>query len=344
MIWIWILLLIVLILFLFLLGTAWFIHHKFFGKRCEGNPNLIYFTADDFPNLLYQPIEFPSNHGQLLRGGLYSIPALAPYKALLIFVHGMGGGHLSYMTEINTLAKKGFLVLSYDQTGTCSSEGKSLGGFFQGVLDLYSALSFIKKNDSLNHYPVVLAGHSWGGYIVCQVLQFSPDVRAITAMSAFEDDAALFCSLIQNQTGFPVKFLKPFFGIIKRLKYGKKANQKTSSILKKSSIPVLLLHGENDNTVPLKNSVAAQFLDCDKNSIIKSVVFPDRFHNLYQTRESEHYLNEIFSAIAMAESQLKKSSDPEKVKSLYRSIDYSKMTEEDPETMDFIDRFLSAEL
>ena len=79
-----------------------------------------------------------------------------------------GGGHRSYMTEINTIASAGFAVLAYDNTGTMASEGKSLGSFYQAVRDLQAALAFLRKNSEWSRYPVVLAGHSWGGYAVCQ--------------------------------------------------------------------------------------------------------------------------------------------------------------------------------
>lgn len=124
-----------------------------FGKRCEGNPKLKYFTADDFKGLNAKPIEFKSNKGQVLRGNIYTNQHIKEYKGLIIFVHGMGGGHLSYTTEINTLAKAGFIVMAYDNTGTCSSEGKSLKGFYQSVIDLNYALKFVEENSELNKNP-----------------------------------------------------------------------------------------------------------------------------------------------------------------------------------------------
>ena len=37
-----------------------------FGKRCEGNPLLHYFTADDFDGLKAEPVEFQNNHINIL--------------------------------------------------------------------------------------------------------------------------------------------------------------------------------------------------------------------------------------------------------------------------------------
>ena len=343
MVLIWILLALF-ILFLLLTGLAWMILQSVFGKRCESNPNLTYFTADDFDGLTAKPVEFPSNKGQILRGNLYSHPDAAPYKALLIFVHGMGGGHLSYTTEINTLAKNGFLVLSYDQTGTCSSDGKKLGGFTQGVLDLRAALRYAEANPDLSGYPVVLAGHSWGGYIVCQVLQFSPKVKAVAAMSAFEEEATLICSFAGSRTGIPFGFLKPFFRLIQRIKFGNAANRKTSDILRAANVPVLLLHGSRDTMVGFRYSAAARFSGKGETRLIKSVIYPEKYHNVYQSAESEQYLNQTFAEIAAKEKQYRGKLPPEEIKALYGGIDYTKMTEEDPEVMKLVSDFLTEAL
>ena len=72
------------------------------------------------------------------------------YKGLIIFVHGMGGGHTAYMTEIHALAQEGYLVLGYDNTGTMLSDGAELGGFPQAFLDLRHAISFFAKFTSLS--------------------------------------------------------------------------------------------------------------------------------------------------------------------------------------------------
>ena len=73
-----------------------------------------YFTVDDFEDLENKEIEFKSNKGQTLKGYIYTNKNVNEYKGLIVFVHGMGAGHLSYTTEINTLAKAGFKVLAYD--------------------------------------------------------------------------------------------------------------------------------------------------------------------------------------------------------------------------------------
>ena len=123
-IWIAVAVLLSAVLFLFIFAAS--VEKVTFGARCEGNPYLSYFTAADFDNLEAEPIEFKGNRGQTLRGNLYFETGKTDFKALLIFCHGMGGGHLSYTTEIDFFAKHGYLVLAYDNTGTMAPTAKPL--------------------------------------------------------------------------------------------------------------------------------------------------------------------------------------------------------------------------
>ena len=330
---------IIIFIVLILLLLSKLILNLAFGKRCEGNPKLKYFTADDFEGLNAKPIEFKSNKGQILRGNIYTYKDIKEYKGLIIFVHGMGGGHLSYTTEINTLAKTGFIVMGYDNTGTCSSEGESLKGFFQAVIDLKYALKFVNENNDLNKYPIELVGHSWGAYTVSQILQFNPNVRAVVAISGPNHNAKIICDTMKNETNINFSFLKPFITIISFLTFGAKGIKKSSKILKDTKVPVLLLHGSSDKTASLENSPISD-KELKEKSNLKTIVYEGKFHNVYQTKESEEYLNNTFGALSEINKKYKGKPPVEKIDELYNSIDYKKITEEDEDVMNTIISFL----
>ncbi len=331
---------IIIIVCLILLGIAKLILNLIFGKRCEGNPNLRYFTVEDFDGLSAKPIEFKSNKGQILRGNIYTNKEVKEYKGLIIFVHGMGGGHLSYTTEINTLAKAGFIVIGYDNTGTCSSDGKNLKGLFQSVIDLNYALKFVKENKDLNKYPVSLVGHSWGAYTVCQVLQFNHDIKSVVAISGFNNSPKLICDLIKNATKINLSFLKPFLVLVNFFTFGRRGIKNTIDILKNTQVPVLLLHGECDNTVSVENSLVYNKEDLEQKNNIKMILYKDRFHNVYQTKESEKYLNNVFGELTDLNKKYKGKELEDKANPIYKNIDYKKITEEDKDVMDTIINFL----
>lgn len=321
-----------------LLIVSKLILHTVFGKRCEGNPNLKYFTAEDFEELDSKKIEFKSNKGQILRGFIYTNKNIKEYKGIVVFVHGMGAGHLSYTTEINTLAKAGFMVIGYDNTGTCTSEGKNLKGFFQSVIDLKYALRYINEDENLKKYKIALMGHSWGAYTVCQELQYSPNVNAVVAMSGFNNSSQIICDSMKDMTKKNFIFLKPFITILNLITFGTAGIKNTIDILKETKTQVLVLQGDSDTSVALSNSLISK--DLEEKSNIKIILYKGKNHNVYQTLESEKYVTDTFSEIRNIGQKYKGKIPKEECEKLYGNIDYKKITEEDIEVMNTIIKFL----
>lgn len=309
------------------------IYKAVFGNRCDGNRRLKYLTHEDFQGLGAVPVEFTSNSGKKLRGALYLRAGVRQPKALVIFSHGFGGGHRSYMTEINTFAKCGFAVLAYDNTGTFASEGDALVGFSQGPADLKAAIEYAKSNPKLAPLKIILAGHSWGAYSVCQVLKEKQnDIAGAISISAPE-------SGYQAMTGFfgsYGKFLEPLFKLVFAVCDGKESLTKCSEVLKNTSVPVLLLHGDCDPTVaPVNSPLLSPFTEGKPN--ITKIMYEGRMHNVYQTKESEEYMAEVFECIK-ALKKIKKPSK-EEIDFCY-DIDYELITREDPLVMQTIVNFM----
>lgn len=334
---------IVFVVLLYLFANA--ILNLIFGKRCEGNPNLKYFTAEDFEELNATKIEFKSDKGQILRGYVYQNNKIKEndIKGLLVFVHGMGAGHFSYTTEINTLAKNGYKVLAYDNTGTCMSDGKKLNGFYQAVIDLKHCLEYIKTNSDLNNYNLGLIGHSWGAYTVCQSLKYESNVKSVVGMSGPDS----FEKLVTSSMGKLGKIINPFLRKINEIKFGKESLDSSIDVLKNvdDSVSVLLLHGEDDSTCKIENSMIFNQDDFKDKENIKTILFEGKNHNIYQSIESEKYLNEVFKTIEKYKKELKKEQKnkeiEENLKTYYKNIDYRKITEEDQEVMEIIIEFFN---
>ncbi|MCM1363688.1 MAG: alpha/beta fold hydrolase [Faecalibacterium sp.] len=312
--------------------------YAIFGRRCEGSSSLKYFTHEDFDGLKAARIEFPSNKGQILRGAVYTHCDVKEPIGLVVFAHGMGGGHLSYTTEINTFAAAGFVVLAYDNTGTMSSDGKSLGSFYQAVRDLRSALKFVRESESLSKYKVILAGHSWGGYTVCQALAHEK-AAGVVSFSGPDRTSGIFCDGAKNMTGLSVNFMRPIFALAGVIFGGKDSYHSSASILAKTDVPVLLLQGDADKLVTLQNSPVSSD-EVKSNPNVTTVLYDGRAHNVYQTKRSEKYLGETLAKIDETKKHYKKGEMPDDVRKELYDIDYSLMTEEDPEVMGKVVEFM----
>ncbi len=311
---------------------AYLAYNAVFGKRCDGDERLKYFSNEDFEGLKAAPVEFQNDKGVTLRGAIYAKAGLQMPEALIIFSHGMGGGHRSYMTEINTFAQNGFAVLAYDNTGTFASDGDKLGSFSQGPSDLLSAIKFARSHKTLGNMKILLAGHSWGGYSVCQALG-NEEVKVDGAVTFGAPDSGY--QVIGAAMGEKLAFLMPVFKLAFRILEGERAMVHSSQALVNAEpTPVLLLHGKEDHLVPPAVSAAENAKDLPH---VKSVVFESRYHNVYQTIDSEIYMNETFAKINATKKN--KNASEEEINACY-DIDYELITREDPSIMNAVIMFM----
>ncbi len=299
------------------------------GKRCEGDENLKYLKAKNFDNLNARPIDFKSDKGQTLNGFLYSSAKVDSYKALVVFSHGMGAGHLAYTTEINYFAQKGYLVLSFDNTGTCESEGAKINGFAQGIIDLKFALEFVKSRDDLKDMPIILVGHSWGAYSVCNVSAITDiEIKGIVAFSPFNSMNKLIRDIAKTKTKLNLSILSPFFDLINLLKFGKTGILRTCDTINDNSIPTLVMHGGNDMQVTVKNSPVGKPHKIKDNENARTVLYESKFHNVYLAKDAEQYLNDTFAKIETL------GKDSPEAYEVYQNIDYALITKEDLNVME----------
>ena len=135
--------------------------------RQDGNPLLHYFSVSDFEGLQRTPFVFEGNNGQNLQGYYYYYPS-ARKDRLIIFDHGMGCGHVAYLKEIELIARRGYMVFTYDHTGCLESEGEDIGGFAQSLCDLDYAINALQsaKEYSDAKFTVIGQDQQTGGILV----------------------------------------------------------------------------------------------------------------------------------------------------------------------------------
>ncbi len=306
-----------------------------FSGRCEGNDNLKYLKAKNFDNLNARPVSFKSDKGQTLSGFLYTGAKADSYKAVIVFSHGMGAGHLAYTTEINYFAQKGYIVLAYDNTGTCSSEGEKLNGFAQGIIDLRHAIEFVASREDLKDMPLLLAGHSWGAYSVCNVAALLPDteIKGIVAFSPFNSMNKLIRDIAKSKTKLNLSVLSPFFDILNLIRFGRAGILRSCDTINSNSIPTLVMHGGNDMQVTLKNSPVGKKSKIENNPNARTVLYETKYHNVYLAKDAEQYMNDTFARIAALGE-----NSPEAYE-IYQNIDYSLITKEDLSVMETASTF-----
>lgn len=175
------------------------IYEDTFNKRFESyEPLMLY--IDDFDKLERTQYEFSSDKGQKLAGYMYR--SGENQHGIIIMAHGFGGGgHNSYMDCADYFAHHGYYVFAYDATGNDKSGGEGVGGLPQGVIDLDNAISFVEESGNFPDLPIALFGHSWGGYSVCSVLTYHPEIKAVIECSGFNASSDMFEAEGKKQAG-----------------------------------------------------------------------------------------------------------------------------------------------
>ncbi|MCH5156264.1 MAG: alpha/beta fold hydrolase [Clostridiales bacterium] len=267
--------------------------NSIFGTRFTTYEQLSYKVAD-FEGLNADRYEFTSNDGQKLIGYKYYADGVEA-KAVVVIAHGFGGGgHNSYMDCANYFAQNGFYVFAYDATGNDESEGKAVGGLPQGVIDLDYAINFVQGLPELNNFPIVLFGHSWGGYSVSNVLNYRDDVKAIVSVAGFNAASDLMLAQGIQMFGRASAILMPYVNAVESSKFGQYARSTAMDGFANSSAKVMIIQGGKDTTVPQEYGYDIYLDKYANDSRFNFVYRPERNHNnVYYSEQGIDYIKQI---------------------------------------------------
>ncbi|MBV9493880.1 MAG: alpha/beta hydrolase [Acidobacteria bacterium] len=203
-----------------------FRHHQLF---CPSPDPLLTWNPDDYgiPRDRVSEEWFETPDGEMLYG--WYCRAERPI-ASAVFCHGNTGNLTTNADVIPHLLSSGFNVLLFDYRGF----GKSTGHpSFTGITS--DGITAARFHDRIRpkHLPSVLYGYSLGGAVAAQVITRHP-FDALVLQSTFTNlpDLARF-----TFPRIPLHLVTgDFFD--------------TLSVLRKLEVPLLLIHGENDETCP----------------------------------------------------------------------------------------------
>ena len=289
--------------------------------RYDDEETVFYFRPENFPGLRVEPYSFKSALGHTLYGWFYEYDNARQDK-LIIFEHGLGGGHLAYMKEIEKLCSRGYRVFSYDHTGCMRSEGKSTNGLSQSLSDLNDCIKSLKADGYLNGRKISVMGHSWGAFASMNISAIHPEIESVVAMSGFASVKDMIDSFFP---GIMKPYRKPVFELEKSVNpYF--VNFNSAESLKKSKAKALLIYSENDTICKRTHYDILNEALCD-NENVKLLLVKNKGHNPNYTEEAVEHLGEFFKAKAKLAKE-KDLSDEDK-KKFVASFNWEKMTEQD---------------
>ena len=271
------------------------IYEAIFGARYETD-DWIKYSVEDFDGLSVEHDSFVSNKTELA-GYKYSRKKES-INGVVVIAHGLGGGgHNSYMPFVDFFTANGYFVFAYDAHGNDRSEGDSVEGLPQGLIDLDNAIKHVKSLEEYNDLPILLLGHSWGAYAVANVLEYHPDVKAAVIIAGYNESEDMLAHHARKYAGFTVDFSMLYLDVYERIKFGEKYTDITATeAISECKTEIMVVHGGLDTTVPPEygyDKLYSEFYDSER---VEFKFYADRAHDdIFCSDDAIAYRREINS-------------------------------------------------
>jgi len=170
-------------------------------------------------------------------------------RGLVVVSQGLGNTTENYLSLIMFFVDKGWRVFAYNNTGVGSSQGESVRGLTQSVFDLDAALKFINQSGAFNNLPIMLLGHSWGGYASCAILNFDHKINAVASFAGFNNGSEVIDKLSVFTVGRIYNLFAGNVRDIERQMFGDKMKLTAVDGINKSNIPVMIVQSIDDDVI-----------------------------------------------------------------------------------------------
>ena len=264
-------------------------------------------------------------------------------KALLVFCHGIWSGPEEYLMMLTWFVDQGYQVFTYSNTSYNGSQGKWAKGLFQSPLDLNAALNYIESQETFQGLPILLLGHSWGGFAVTSGLSFHPEVEGVAALSGFNQPLEMSDSVAHKMFGrISILFTLPSH-VINRILFPKYMGLTAVKGINHTQAPVLLVHGTNDDFIYYNETSILSKKDQITNPGLCTITLDDgkyAAHNTYfLSKESEDYLESCDAEWKEMAKGLKKDEIRSKKHDFYQTVDLDRSNQPNVELFTKIRNF-----
>ena len=298
---------------------------KKFVCRYDKEVGIPYYAYSDFKGLERESFTFSNSRGVEVHYFIYCRDNYLKDK-IVLFLPGIGPGHVAYLREIETLTKLGYRVLTLDYSGCGESKGKNLRSLNGPTRDVLDLLEHLKLNEK-----IILMGHSLGGYTALNVLSLKENIDKAVAISPFLTIESLATSMLKSK-----------FIVSRILKYERKAEPKLYKnnlleFLKNTDKEIIFIHSDNDQMVP--SSISSEIVKSINNKHIHIIEKKNRKHNPNYTDDAVNYMNEVFGQFLTLQAEKKIKKDQEKI-DFFKDVSLERLTNQDEELFGQIASFI----
>lgn len=247
-----------------------------YGEQFIALKEQILASTKRMEKVAYEPVEIKSFDGLTLCGRYYHVKDGAPVK---IIFHGYRSFALRDAAGGFCMAQKlGMNVLAVDMRAHGNSEGHVITFGIWERRDCHSWIKYVNERFG-KETPIILSGLSMGAatVVMAATLPMPNNVCCILADSPYSSPGAIIKQVCQD-SHIPSRLAYPFIRAAARFLGGFNLEQCDAMMgAEVSSVPILLLHGEEDRLVPC--SMSKEIDDASENATTV-VTFPDAGHGL----------------------------------------------------------------
>ena len=297
-----------------------------FVCRYDKEVGVPYYSAEDFKGFNREAYTFNNSIGIEIH---YFYYYYANYRTdrIILFCPGLGPGHASYMAEIETLARRGYKVLTIDYTGCGESKGEYMGSLNFPTRDVMELLNLLKLEQE-----IIIMGHSLGGFTALKVASLRKEITKVVVMSPIIETKPMILRASKS------KFITYWI-----MRYERKVSKEYDKIdvpnyLGITTDNILFIQSIDDPMVPYETSL--KIAEDTNNPHIKTIKMEGRKHNPNYTEAAVQYMNQVFGAFNRRVMDKKIASDEERI-NYFKDVSIARLTEQDQKLFDQIFDFIN---
>lgn len=291
---------------------------------------------EDYPR---EMLSFMSGENRL-QGYLYGSENT---KGLVVISHGLGGGAENYTSETIRFVDEGYQVFGFDNTGCYNSEGESCVGLVQSVKDLDAALTYIEQEERFKDLPVLLFGHSWGGYAAAAVFNYDHNITASVSVAGFNKPMQMIIEWARSMMGGFAYAEYPYIWLYQESVFGNDLDITAVDGINNTDTPILLIHGSGDGTIGIDESAIMAYRDDITNPNVQYKICEKEGQNghnsLFYSSKAHDYIDEINVEYEKLYNEYEGNIPEDLERNFYNSCDKFRANELDSDFIDSVLKF-----
>ncbi|MDR9499978.1 MAG: alpha/beta fold hydrolase [Hydrogenovibrio sp.] len=235
-------------------------------------------TPQDF-GLSYENIAFAGHQGCQLSA--WWLPAKHPSQTTVVLLHGWGANKSLMLPLAEPFHRLGWHVTLVDAHNHGDSEHRGVSTMPKFAEDLESALVWLKHDKPKEAEDVIVMGHSVGAAATLLAASRGLDVRGVISLASFAHPKMVMQRQLQKARWVPglawlvIHYVQWVIG-------HKLDDIAPINAVKKIAIPFLLVHGDQDQIVPLSDHRELCKVASD-NKNTRCLVLPETDHASIET-------------------------------------------------------------